>query len=1059
MRNLLLFLGSAAVLGALFWGYTRLSPAPPPGEAADERDARPLPTNADPADDKLVIEPHGQTGKRSPLTTDVQLSPGQRLEIVVYDPHTHRPMMLVRGAQFAPVPNLKDALAVEEPDLSLLLPSGLVARISSARGNIVLDQAGSKLNGVRRGTLQGPARLTLSRSEDVNAATQPAADAPAEPQITVDLDETLEFDVDLGFIKTKGAIHAAAAQFDLRGRELELLWNRAENRIEKLSMAPGGTLTLAGGMPGELAGEKPTSSAPTTAASKPAPPTAGTVYEIALDGPVVAQQMRGDEEVGRLDAERLHLTFDVGSRGRAALGGPAEKGSASAPTTAPTTTNPAVASDRPRKPASDKSPSTQPREERLVVTWKGALHLTPIGKTARARREQSIEAFGAPVRWTSRQISIRGSRLEYDGTAQRLWIDPLPGEGVEVDLSTTAHLTAAGVYVDRAADLVKLVGPLRLWSRDKSKRSESLVITCGLWGTLNLAASKNPASQPTGTDLSSFGELERATFVGDVHVEMSGRVLDADRLETSFRAPEGNEPLEARLDSSEASGGVRLKAGEQRMTCDQLSINYSRDEQGEIFPRSVQGRGAVSLSDRGGKVAASGRAVNALLDRRDQVRHARIVGTPTHWASASAAPFRVRGEVIELEPEDERLDVHGPSRVSFLAQRSLRGADRGRPLPVVVTSRQSLRVDGKANAITLTGDVQARTGDETLYAEGLTILLEDADGGAPAPSSERDISPLAFARGLALVQAPLSRVPGTLQSLWQSYSGRDRREVEVGRDSRRRAERKEPTRLLARQARVRSVTLAPGDSSPLVDQQISAPEMEVDIRNRTIHTTGLTTLEMIDLRLPGEDGSQNSGDALGLPSALVSRGPSHTAMVCTRGMLYRVGQEGTERRDGVVFEGSVRFVHLTGREIADLDTLLPELAGDPQRLAKLKSRNFRTWCDRLECVFVGDNQTTGRGLAADGLRLESLIASGETYVRDQIGAGIREIWARHVEFDRPNATVRVRGAEDGSSNARVDYSNTASQRMETIAQGPDFVIDLNNNTVRAGPTTGGGVRP
>lgn len=1044
MRNLLLFLATAAVLGGLFWGYSRLTPAPPTSDA-DEAPARPLPQGArQPPGDELVIEGSRPGDKRATITPQVGLSPGEHIEFVVYDERTHRPVRIFRCAKWTPVSDAKDTLDVEQPEVEVLLPSGLVAKIRADGGRIVLNQGSSKLD-LRRGALDGATRLILSRP-DFGSATQPATAREMPDEITIDL-QRVEFDVDLGFIKSPGAVHAVAEQFELRGEGLELLWNRADNRIEKLTLARGGSLTLmGGGLPAELGGTRPAGASPTTSApgAKPARPAGeSTIYQIDLDGPVLARQMRGDQELGRLDAERLKVAFELGSRARAAPSESAAPGPA-APASQPATTRSAPSAGA----------------ERLVVTWAGPLHLAPDTRSPRAgQRVQRVEAFGAPVVWKSAQILVRGSRLEYDGAAQRLWVDPLAHGSVEIELPGSAVVTTAGVYIDRAADLVKLIGPLRLESLRKPNRtSQPLTIECTLWATLALAAGDELAqAEPGASALGRFGELEKATFVGEVHVMLSGRALDADRLDTVFRAADGDDSLEARLESSEASGAVRLRAGQQRMACDHLALSYSRDADGEIFPRSVQGRGAVSLSDRGGKVSARGRLVHALLDRADQVRHARIVGTPTHWAYAAAAPFHVWGEVIELDPPAQRLEVNGPSRASFPARRSLRGAERSRPTPVLVNSRESLRIDGKENLITLTGDVRARTGDEQLLADGLTIVLEDAQPGGGGADGEREVSLAAAGRNLGALQFPLARVPATIRREWAHWSARARppgaQPVRASGN-----QRKEPVRLLARQARLQSVSLSLSNAQPLLDQQLSAPEMEVDVRTRTIRTTGMTTLEMLDLRLPVEDGVP-AGDALGLPSALVSRGPSHTAMVCTRGMIYRVGVEGTGRRDSVLFEGSVRFVHLTGREIVDLATLLPELAGDPQRLAGLKSRNFRTWCERLECVFAGDTQTTGGGLAADGLRLESLIASGETYVRDQIGAGIREIWARHVEFDRPNATVRVRGGDDGANPARIDYSNTQSQRMETIAQGPDFVIDLNNNAVRSGPTSGGGVRP
>jgi hypothetical protein len=265
--------------------------------------------------------------------------------------------------------------------------------------------------------------------------------------------------------------------------------------------------------------------------------------------------------------------------------------------------------------------------------------------------------------------------------------------------------------------------------------------------------------------------------------------------------------------------------------------------------------------------------------------------------------------------------------------------------------------------------------------------------------------------------------------------------------------RKEPVRLAAENATVASESYAPPDADPVVHASISAPSLKVDIVNRQILTTGLTRLLMIDRR--GVTDADTARDAIGVPAALLSRGPSQTAMQCTGRMTYTLGAEGPDRRDTAVFEDQVVFAHRTGKEMVNWEEMLPQIAANREAADQLKNRNATLDCGRLECWFAaepgGAKEAGGSGLTRSPLKLSSLLASGDVYLRDREDTRIREVNAAWIEFSREEGRIHVRGAE--GVDARVYFENAATGQFDVHA-GQQLVINLKDGTVRSGQIAG-----
>ncbi len=1042
LRNIVLVVATLAVLAVILIAYTFTA-----GTAVEsterQRDLDDLPASA---------------GDAEPVRyQDVEIPPGGEIIFERWDARTGRVTDVIRCLDWKPAQGSNREIILNQPELELLLPSGMIAVISADLGQLGVDRIQQTQMQPKQGWLDGNVRIVLDRATSLERT--PREERP-DDLLTVSVDH-LDFDLDLGTLDTDDSVSVTCREFEIAGTGLNLVWNQADNRVESLVIEQGEQFTLrsAGGLIAatgqpEVALEGATSQ-PAKKRRRRAEPA--TSYLCTLSENVAITQERGDRVLGGLKADKLELVFDIGGRSSAALAGTDRTPATTQPTSQPIASQPADA-----------------ERDCLIVRWTGPLRLRPTGtRAADEPARRWFTATGSPVLLQQGQRTVRCGRLEYHDETQYIWLSPVEGDTVEFGLGGKLSATAADVFVDRVGRIVKLLGDVVLRSRGGAGDSGSS-IRCGYWAELHLAGEDTTETPPTG-EVFAADQIESARFVGDVQVALNNQLLAAHELDVQFRPTDADAELDAMLDTATASGFVHLAGDDGDLDCTQLELAFAYHGEGQIYPRDIVaiGDARITSSDaalRGDRITAAlappieavggGRSADFVLRSLDIDGRAEFVhraekiaargahfdaeftgankpvsitvhGTPEALGLVHYDGYTVRGEQIDLDARRLTLDVAGTSEVEFKSRRSLQGARRSRAGRVKVVSHERMQIDARGNMVRFVGDVRASSGDEALQSETLTLRLADK----PEESSPTPPNPLR-----ALLREMRSRLLG-------SASTDDPFAIRFDED----LPPKEPSRLLAANALITSETHEPDSTEPVLHASISAPLLEVDIVRQQIFTTGKTQLLMVDRR--GLDDPRAAPRASGFASALVSRGPSQTAMQCDGRMTYSIGSQ-EQRRDSVLFEDDVYFVHRTGREMLDLETMMPDVQISPELLDSLQSRNATLACERLEGWFAAGAERgglVGGALTGSGLELASLTASDSVYLRDQEGTRIREINADWIEFNREQGRVDVRGTDE--VEARVYLEDTATQSL-SFHYGRRVQIDLINGTIQSDEMTG-----
>ena len=1096
VRTLLLVVSTLAVVGVVFAIYIQYARSPEEQYAA-----------APPIVKPPVAPAPGATSRPSdatPMQIDgVPLPKGERTRINLYGPEGVQARLELEVSSWEPVGDSGREFRLEEPTIRYRTPGGQLVNVTADRGQVEMTRQRGENYDLARGRFEGHVVILMDRLDESQRAQLPPEqrdELTDERKIYVELDD-LNFDMEYARVESLGRLYVSTAEADFEGRHLLLRYDEAASRIEYLKIfegkrialrAPGGsfTVTLPGAAGSATAGveeepepppERETPPASEVAAAEPAdaapveddgvplfvpdapkkPRIRETVtYTAVFEGDVVVDQFEGQTQTGLLSADRLSFLFDFGQEQRDLA--------RQTPTSQPVS---------PAEP--DAGLTREPAyggESEVVLRWTGPLVVDLVRDQGEVPEEVfgkrlHVTATGREVHVADRQGSARCRRLSYHHETEQVLLHGDADSAFALDLESGGHLSGRALSFDPRGRTVRIQGPgvlsdergaglLRVpaWGGRDPSGEASVVFEKEM--NICLGTHTHESIDPVTGELAARQRdyVQSAELVGNVIMDRNGDSIAADLVEIGFRPPSDSGSLMGNIESFHADGRVRMKQGDERITCRGIDVAMTRDANGRLVPVRAVAAGDVVAVQRQRAITATDRMIVHL-------HSVPVEKPPFDLVQAKVAAVRRGLNVDEIDWDAQEEEYEGRKRFALGLRRIQALGDVSANDPeqnlhidagqLDCTFRDGRRIDkgvvlgrGALPATIEFGDsgimgreIEFDAGAEWAEVPGAGRMTfnsrKDLDGRAlaePIPVSVTWTDFMTFRghRNMAVVsgsvhaasrnstfdcrelvldfeevRSPASAGP-TTPDPWDWWIIRPFRS-RAGRTERLRLEAPKIERQLAylsANSDVIGLTAAYDDDTGSLKTRarIAGPHLAVDLRNRTqamtIDDAGTLLIEDYRLSAPDESGRATKMSPFGAQGDNL---PSQTFVSWEGATSFYSGSR------LAVFEKDVELVYRSGSKLVLAEGVLSDAA-----LARLhesaEGRDARLMCQRLTVQFLKDTDggasASGGGLGGvSGNEVASFAASGGVYFED---SGV-SVTCRTITFDRERNLLQILG--------------------------------------------------
>lgn len=592
-----------------------------------------------------------------------------------------------------------------------LKPHHRVLEVRSDEGTFVAPE-----NRPRSGVFSGNVVLTLFECPDQQTIDY----SNASPHIVLQLFlEDATFDLELGRITSDGTVHMTSLQFDFQGEGLDLNYNQVRRRIERLEIAHGRQLRLAGRASDDRASE--TSS---TAARRSEAPQVMEEKRAAAQY-YLASLYRNVRITGRglnvADCYQLDVIFGLGDSGTQEQllermdRSPASGTPAASPQTARTQslaadqvgvsgTAVAIGEPRPRRTMLPEG------ENDVLVTWEDRFTVVPLEQPPAeiaGPHDMTFTLLGRPLRVTTdpQDMVITAPQLRYFADAGRLRLVGNERQAVVFDAENWGVLNIPEIVVDVAEERALFLGQGR-WRAH---------------GDRNVIAQVEPEHQmggrydrlPPGTEinwhegvdiafylsegrsdmkLGQIKAIKRATFNGDVSVYHPTFDLRSETLTLGLSPPEAGGAIPSadgrprqEVSDLSATGYVHLVSraatpqSQLHLQTDKLVIGMENDGRG-LRPAGLLADGNVKARQRDLTLRSDSLMVNLAKDDDVPLRLT-MDDEPTAGATRDRDKLDIRSitasDRVFINLADQGVDIYADLMIAEGDQIELFG-DEGR---------------------------------------------------------------------------------------------------------------------------------------------------------------------------------------------------------------------------------------------------------------------------------------------------------------------------------------------------------------------------------------------
>ncbi len=750
-------------------------------------------------------------------------------------------------------------------------------------------------------------------------------------------------------------------------------------------------------------------------------------YFARFEGDVDAKQLTADATRSRLQADALEILRSFTDEDKGRVRSPA----------APTAATAAASADQPVTPTSD----------RIVLDWTGILlvdALAPGDERLADKVASRVTAIGAPARLSHPEGDALCAKLTYEpeGSEVRLLgseADPVIVRSLDQGVMTgiSASLRRRGDSLD-----IQVTGPGRLTggvdekafalAMPSSPKSESFIEFNKEMTAQGRFVTRTTVDFTGTVSTREHRVLDRASFTGNVAMQQDDTRVQADIINLQFAkqsAAWGGQAGRAGIEQLVGRGSVLMTQGSDRITCNGIDVALTTDADGRSQPLTatatgdvvaVQGERTLHAKDKlvvdfapvveadvGARKA--GTEVNRLrayggvtvfdpVQRLDlsaeeldctvvdgrEIGKAVVTGAAEGPASVRLDTLTVAGRLITLDVPDQWAEVPGEGRLTLLSGKDLDGRKVSKPVPIIVTWKDSMKYRGRENRAVFKGDVHA-TSETTTTFDCDQLLVEFDDPPKPVAEDNK------------------VREWGILRPFVDVAMGRDK-----ARDGRLagRAFAKEPAYILADGHAVAVMSELDAQSGELASRsRIAGSRLSVNLRSEVskMLIEGAGTLQLEDFRPGTSSGSltpRTGSDFFGMDR---DSGPSKTLIEWRDRMWYDFSIAQTQ------FEGNVRLKHFSGEALQRI------FQGPEESNAKLpQGRSTFLTCDLLTVDFLerearGRNDSDKRMGRLSSERLRQFHAAGTVVLQDQV-EGL-SVTAESVIYEQPRQILAISGTK------------------------------------------------
>jgi len=354
-------------------------------------------------------------------------------------------------------------------------------------------------------------------------------------------------------------------------------------------------------------------------------------YRAIFNNEVIVEQLDAGRRVGRLEADKLEVHFDLTSRQRAFAGGAAadKKQTAKTKVTSSVDDGPLTPETALVAPTNAVDRASEDSESRLILTWNGPFELRPLQTDPtqpQSGKRFDVIATGRPVRVHSEQGDTTCGQLVYRHEGRQVWLSGTKAAPVEMSAGDSRRLVGREVFFDQRRGLAKVEGAGRIVdlrgnrldlasagaasaeprpprgsgatsqkSDAESKPREPVEIRWARGVDLELGLRRVPRFDPqTGTMRYKDKEyLRRAWFHGDVFFQQGDERLSAREVAVTFGVPRSDGEVADYIEHLNMAGAVRLERGDDLIQAERLDVDMILTPGGRNVPRKVDATGRV----------------------------------------------------------------------------------------------------------------------------------------------------------------------------------------------------------------------------------------------------------------------------------------------------------------------------------------------------------------------------------------------------------------------------------------------------------------------------------